>query len=131
MHNAKTKFVGCYETVESFDKLPNDNQIMVPLTPSLYVPGRTVNNNEFLLDVGTGYYIERDRKSTIDYFNRKVQFLNTQMDKIVKSMQEKSAVRQSCLQRQQQLIMAQISAQQQQQQSTATGQPKQIPIAKS
>ncbi|KAH9423281.1 Prefoldin subunit 5 [Dermatophagoides pteronyssinus] len=131
LHNAKTKFVGCYETVESFDKLPNDNQIMVPLTPSLYVPGRTVNNNEFLLDIGTGYYIERDRKSTIDYFNRKVQFLNTQMDKIVKSMQEKSAVRQSCLQRQQQLIMAQIAAQQQQQQSTATGQPKQIPMAKS
>lgn len=78
---------------------------MVPLTPSLYVPGQMINNDEFLLDIGTGFYIERDRKSTESYFDRKVKFLNEQIDIIIKSLQEKIAFRQALIQRQQELIV--------------------------
>lgn len=31
----------------------------MPLTPSLYVPGNLKNAGKVLVDVGTGYYIEK------------------------------------------------------------------------
>jgi len=33
--------------------------ILVPLTSSLYVPGKLKNAGKVLVDVGTGYYIEK------------------------------------------------------------------------
>ena len=33
--------------------------ILVPLTSSLYVPGTLKNAGKVLVDVGTGYYIEK------------------------------------------------------------------------
>lgn len=36
----------------------NQKDIMVPLTSSLYVPGRMEDNNKVLVEVGAGYFIE-------------------------------------------------------------------------
>lgn len=33
--------------------------ILVPLTNSLYVPGELVDVQNIILDVGTGYYVEK------------------------------------------------------------------------
>lgn len=98
LQTARLKFEECSETIKSFDKISNGDEIMVPLTPSLYVPGNLINTDEFLIDIGTGYYIERDRKASEDYFKRKSQFVNIQMEKIVKSLREKNVIRQSCVQ---------------------------------
>lgn len=35
--------------------------MLVPLTPSLYVPGKLKNVGSVLVDVGTGYFIEKVR----------------------------------------------------------------------
>ena len=35
-------------------------EIMVPLTSSLYVPGVMEDNNQVLLEVGAGYFIEEN-----------------------------------------------------------------------
>ena len=94
LHNAKTKFLGCTETCENFKTVNNGSEIMVPLTTSLYVPGNVLNNDIFLVDIGTGYYVEKDRKSSVDYFNRKVKFLNEQIEKFAKIIQEKIACKQ-------------------------------------
>lgn len=95
LHNAKTKFMGCTETCENFKTIDNGSEILVPLTSSLYVPGNVVNNNTFLIDIGTGYYVEKDLKSSVDYFKRKVKFLDEQIDKFVKMIQEKDQIRQA------------------------------------
>lgn len=87
---------------------------MVPLTSSLYVPGKVVNNNTFLVDVGTGYYLEKDLKSTVDYFNRKVKYLNEQIEQYAKMIQEKATIRESVigiLQQKQQAIIQQQQTQ--------------------
>ena len=36
-----------------------DKSILVPLTSSLYVPGKLTCNNRVLVDIGTGYYLEK------------------------------------------------------------------------
>jgi len=35
--------------------------VLVPLTPSLYVPGKLKNVGSVLVDVGTGYFVEKVR----------------------------------------------------------------------
>ena len=34
-------------------------EILVPLTSCMYVPGTVANSEKLLIEVGTGYYIER------------------------------------------------------------------------
>ena len=35
--------------------------ILVPLTPSLYVPGKLASTDIVLVDIGTGFYVEKVR----------------------------------------------------------------------
>lgn len=37
----------------------SDKTILVPLTSSLYVPGKISNVSKVIVDVGTGYYVEK------------------------------------------------------------------------
>ena len=47
--------------------------ILVPLTSSLYVPGTLKNAGKVLVDVGTGYYIEKVQPDSISLSNRTVE----------------------------------------------------------
>jgi hypothetical protein len=38
-----------------------DNSVLVPLTSSLYVPGKLSDTEHVLVDVGTGYYVKKVR----------------------------------------------------------------------
>jgi hypothetical protein len=38
-----------------------DKPILVPLTTSLYVPGTLADNENVIVDVGTGFYVEKVR----------------------------------------------------------------------
>ena len=38
-----------------------DKSILVPLTNSLYLPGKLVNPEHVIVDVGTGYYVKKVR----------------------------------------------------------------------
>jgi prefoldin alpha subunit len=40
-----------------------DNTILVPLTNSLYVPGKLSDLENVIVDVGTGYYVKKVRSS--------------------------------------------------------------------
>lgn len=66
---------------------------MVPLTGSMYVKGSVMNRNKFLVDIGTGYYAEKDIEGATDFFQRKINFLGTQIEKLLKIVQEKSGLR--------------------------------------
>jgi hypothetical protein len=37
------------------------NSVLVPLTNSLYVPGKLLDTEHVLVDVGTGYYVKKVR----------------------------------------------------------------------
>lgn len=68
--------------------MENGAQILVPLTGSMYVPGNIINNDKFIVDIGTGYCVEKNQKAALDYFKRKVQFLDEQIEKYVRLIQE-------------------------------------------
>ena len=78
-------------------QLSANNEILVPLTTSMYVNGVVKDNKKFLVDIGTGYYVEKDLDSALDYFRRKVKYLNGEIDRLTKAIQAKINMRDSII----------------------------------
>ena len=53
-------------------KTEQGNEILVPLSAALYVPGRIADKDSLLIDVGTGYYLEKRVNEAEEYFQRKI-----------------------------------------------------------
>lgn len=68
-------------------------EVLVPLTESMYVPGRLSDTEHVLVDIGTGYFVEKTIDSAKDYFNRRVAYVTEQMEKIQMLGLEKSKIR--------------------------------------
>ncbi|NXV81219.1 PFD5 protein, partial [Atlantisia rogersi] len=64
-------------------------------TPGMYVPGKLSDVERVLIDVGTGYYVEKTADDARDFFKRKIDFLTKQMEKIQPALQEKHAMKQA------------------------------------
>ena len=47
-------------------------EIMVPLTPSLYVPGTIADTEKVLVDIGTGYFVEKNVADAQALIDRKI-----------------------------------------------------------
>lgn len=72
LQQAQMKFNECGETVKTTSKPENEGaDLLVPLTSSLYVPGKIVDCNKYMVDVGTGYYVEKTAEDAIKFFDRK------------------------------------------------------------
>jgi prefoldin alpha subunit len=69
---AQSKFRDCVRTINDGvvgKKTPqpqsadNNNSILVPLTSSLYVKGKLADREKVIVDVGTGFYVEKVKYS--------------------------------------------------------------------
>lgn len=95
LQDAKQKFKDSLEAIKVQRELPNDKSILVPLTASMYVPGHITNTNEFLLDIGTQYLVEKDADGAIDYFERKMKFIDVQLNKFNQLLQTRLTAKQN------------------------------------
>jgi prefoldin alpha subunit len=65
-------------------------EILVPMTSSLYVPGRIGSNcDQVMLDIGTGYFVQTTARGAADFFERKIQFLIKSTDQLQSLVTEK------------------------------------------
>nr|CAG4650688.1 EOG090X0NBB [Sida crystallina] len=117
---AQSKFQESAECAEKLEGTEEGSQILVPLTGSMYVPGKITKPHCPLVDVGTGYYAEKNVKQAVDYFKRKVKFVTEQMEKIQMLGMEKSQVRDAVAEVMELKVQAQMAATNQQQQPTRT-----------
>jgi prefoldin alpha subunit len=65
-------------------------EILVPLTQSLYVPGQLADTNTVIVDVGTGFYVEKSTTEAIKFYNGKVDDLNKNLGDLEKVVQGKN-----------------------------------------
>lgn len=49
--------------------------MLVPLTSSLYVPGKLSDHEHVLVDVGTGFFVEKNIEDAKNFYERKVKDL--------------------------------------------------------
>ncbi|KAJ1675197.1 subunit of tubulin prefoldin, partial [Spiromyces aspiralis] len=59
LKQAQASFRDCKMSLDALKPENKDKPILVPLTESLYVPGTLDDIKSVLVDVGTGYYIEK------------------------------------------------------------------------
>ncbi|XP_067314569.1 prefoldin subunit 5 [Pseudorasbora parva] len=91
----QTKYVEAKESLNVLNKSNEGKELLVPLTSSMYVPGKLHDVNHVLVDVGTGYFVEKNVDDGKEFFKRKIDFLTKQIEKIQPALQEKHAMKQA------------------------------------
>ncbi|EKV17435.1 hypothetical protein PDIG_15590 [Penicillium digitatum PHI26] len=67
------------------------DEILVPLTSSLYVKGRLTDREKVLVDVGTGFYVEKTASKAVAFYEDKVKGLEANLQELEKIVQAKSS----------------------------------------
>ncbi len=60
---------------------------MVPLTESVYVPELIREPNKLLVEMGTGFYVEKTSKDTTAFLDRKLKLVDANSENISKAVQ--------------------------------------------
>ncbi|KAA8566798.1 hypothetical protein MFRU_054g00140 [Monilinia fructicola] len=77
---AQNKFRECLRSISiGVGKHVEGKPILVPLTTSLYVPGELADTENVIVDVGTGFYVEKSTKDAIKFYESKVEELGTNL----------------------------------------------------
>lgn len=88
---ALTKYNECVNNIKQVSAEGTDGRdLLVPLSGSLYVPGKVKSNDKFLVDVGTGYYVEKLGVDAIKFYEAKMAQLNKDSTKVTEIVTEKS-----------------------------------------
>ncbi|XP_040015277.1 prefoldin subunit 5 [Xiphias gladius] len=110
----QTKYVEAKDSLNVLNKNNKGKELLVPLTSSMYVPGTLNDVEHVLVDVGTGYYVEKNVDDSKAFFKRKIDFLTKQIEKIQPALQEKHAMKQAVIE----VMNAKIQQLQQSQQTS-------------
>ena len=70
MRLAASKFQESKGVINTMKTDVEDKEIMVPLTSSLYIPGKIADKENVIVEVGAGYFIEMSLDRSADYCNR-------------------------------------------------------------
>eukprot|EP00699_Malawimonas_sp_californiana_P001513 EC715684.1.p1 GENE.EC715684.1~~EC715684.1.p1 ORF type:complete len:157 (+),score=23.74 EC715684.1:1-471(+) len=100
----------CLESIKSGNE---GKETLIPLTSSLYVPGKLGDSKSVMLDIGTGYFVERTPKQAQEYVKRKIDLLKSNIEDVRKAvaMKKRNFEVVSMVLRQKQQMAAQQTAQ--------------------
>lgn len=86
---AVRKFKESQGVLAYMEERAHAKEVMVPLTSSLYVPGRMDDNKNVLIEAGAGYFIEKDTRQASEYCERKSKALVESYNKVAELIQHK------------------------------------------
>ena len=90
MKLAASKFQESKGVVQTLAKDVEDKEIMIPLTSSLYIPGKIVDTENIICEVGAGYFIELSLEKGGEYWERKFELMNGNARKIAEVIEVKA-----------------------------------------
>ncbi|KAJ1642399.1 subunit of tubulin prefoldin [Coemansia asiatica] len=120
MKQAQSAFRECKNCIDEMTPESKDKTIMIPLTNSLYVPGKLSDIEKVVVDIGTGYYVEKSAKDAASYYDSKIEYVQDNAKKIQQTVEQKQASYRGLLEIMQYKLTQQ---QRQQQQAEANKQP--------
>ncbi|KAI7864456.1 Prefoldin [Spinellus fusiger] len=90
LKGVQSRFSDCAESVQELQgEREQDKTILVPLTSSLYVPGKLSNVQKVIVDVGTGYYVEKSLGEATKFYTDKVNYVKQNLDKLQEAVMGK------------------------------------------
>lgn len=81
LSNAVQRLTASKDNAAQLAKMQNGKDIMVPLTNAIYVPGNLSDVSKVLIDIGTGFYVEKTPQEAEQYFARRATLLKEEQDK--------------------------------------------------
>ena len=78
LKSSSEKLVNSKLALASLQQAAEGTRMLVPITSSLYVPGETTQLSNVLIDVGTGYYIEKSVDEAQAFLDRKIAMIKAQ-----------------------------------------------------
>ncbi|KAK9973473.1 hypothetical protein ABG768_024201 [Culter alburnus] len=91
----QTKYVEAKDSLNVLNKNNEDKLSALTTVLQMYVPGKLHDVDHVLVDVGTGYFVEKNVEDGKEFFKRKIDFLTKQIEKIQPALQEKHAMKQA------------------------------------
>ena len=67
-----------------------DKEILVPMTSSLYIPGKCADIKKLTVEIGANFFVETTVEKAEKFCDRKIENLKKNMDNIDKLIQEKN-----------------------------------------
>jgi prefoldin alpha subunit len=61
-------------------------EMLVPLTSSVFVKGRSVDRTKVTVDIGTGYYVEKSIADALEFYERKTSMVRKNMQLVQKQL---------------------------------------------
>ncbi|PHH91746.1 hypothetical protein CDD83_10450 [Cordyceps sp. RAO-2017] len=91
LHGAQNKFKDCLQCVTSQSMVSDEAQksILVPLTNSLYVRGELAKSDTVLVDVGTGFLVQKNLKAAEKFYEGKMKELSSNLKDLEAIVQQK------------------------------------------
>lgn len=69
-----------------------DKEMLIPLTNTVYVPGKASDISHLMVELGANYLISTDVQKAEAFCDRKIDLLNQNMDKIDKMIIDKNKI---------------------------------------
>ena len=76
-------------SLERLKATPEGTPMLVPITSSFYVPGETTDLDTVLVDVGTGYFVEKSLPEALAFLDRKMALIESQAQNVQYAAQHK------------------------------------------
>ncbi|OLL21908.1 putative prefoldin subunit 5 [Neolecta irregularis DAH-3] len=91
LRTARNRFIECQNAVEITSKKENEGkEILVPLTVSLYVPGKIKNTEMVNVDLGTGYHVDMTAAKAMEFYKGKVEYVEKSLSEIERILDSKA-----------------------------------------
>ncbi|KAF2706850.1 Prefoldin alpha subunit [Pleomassaria siparia CBS 279.74] len=91
LRTAQAKFRDCLLSISSGVNADTAGKpLLLPLTSSLYVPGRLTSSTHVLIDVGTGFFVEKNTTDAADFYTRKVKDLGVSLKDLEQVVNQKA-----------------------------------------
>lgn len=91
LQTALSKLQDCVRTIDNMEGL-DSKELLVPMTSSLYLPGTVKEKGSYLVDVGTGYFIEKSGEDAKQVYTMKITKLNEDSKKLKDILVQKNAI---------------------------------------
>ncbi|XP_051187491.1 prefoldin subunit 5 [Lolium perenne] len=92
IRTAATRLENATAALHELSLRPHGKKLLVPLTASLYVPGMLDDAEKVLVDVGTGYFIEKTMTQGKEYCERKINLLKSNFDELLEMATKKKSI---------------------------------------
>ena len=86
---AYNKFLDNKEYINDL-KTYQDKEILVPMTSSLYIPGKYSDVNRLMVEIGANFYVETTIEKAEKFCDRKLEFIKKNMDNIDELIKNKN-----------------------------------------